>query len=199
LRVDGALLDQLLIVPARGVKNVATVADSVVITEFTSLHVLAITDNGRAAKLKDFISKANDALQSGALPGQAIAVSGIRDVDREATFEERVMHDLIERAIHRGMLHRLHIYALPAQDIVDLLPEKSFGLESTWDELREEHRSFPVRMSFKDWLRQEKGVSVSVKSVRKAFDSIDALSAPLQEILNELEIVSSLSPLEGNQ
>ena len=199
LRVDGALLDQLLIVPARGVKNVATVADSVVITEFTSLHVLAITDNGRAEKLKDFVSKASDALQNGASPGQAIAISGIREVDREATFEERVMHDLIERAIHRSMLHRLHIYALPAQDIVDLLPEKSFGLEGTWDELRDEHRSFPVRMSFKDWLRQEKGVSVSVKSVRKAFDSIDALSAPLQEILNELEIVSSLSPLEGNQ
>jgi hypothetical protein len=199
LRVDGALLDKLLIVPARGVKNVATVADSVVITEFTSLHVLAITDNGRAEKLRDFVSKASDALQNGASPGQAIAVSGIREVDREATFEERVMHDLIERAIHRGMLHRLHIYALPAQDIVDLLPEKSFGLEGTWEELRDEHRSFPVRMSFKDWLRQEKGVSVSVKSVRKAFDSIDALSAHLQEILNELEIVSSLSPLEGNQ
>lgn len=199
LRVDGALLDQLLIVPARGVKNVATVADSVVITEFTSLHVLAITDNGRAEKLKDFVAKASDALQNGASPGQAIAISGIREVDREATFEERVMHDLIERAIHRSMLHRLHIYALPAQDIVDLLPEKSFGLEGTWDELRDEHRGFPVRMSFKDWLRQEKGVSVSVKSVRKAFDSIDALSAPLQEILNELEIVSSLSPLEGNQ
>ena len=199
LRVDGALLDQLLIVPARGVKNVATVADSVVITEFTSLHVLAITDNGRAEKLKDFVSKASDALQNGASPGQAIAISGIREVDREATFEERVMHDLIERAIHRSMLHRLHIYALPAQDIVDLLPEKSFGLEGTWDELRDEHRSFPVRMSFKEWLRQEKGVSVSVKSVRKAFESIDALSAPLQEILNELEIVSSLSPLEGNQ
>ena len=199
LHVDGTLLDQLLIVPARGVKNVATVADSVVITEFTSLHVLAITDNGRAEMLKGLISKASDALNAGASPGQAIAVSGIRDVDRESTFEERVMLDLIERAIHRGMLHRLHIYALAVQDIVDLLPEKAFGLDGTWEELRSEHQSFPVKMSFKDWLRQEKGVSVSVKSVKKAFDSIDALSEPLQSILHELEIISSLSPLDGGR
>ena len=108
------------------------------------------------------------------------------------------MQDLIERAIHRGMLHRLHIYALPVEDIVDLLPEKAFGLETTWKELRDEHRSFPVRMSFKDWLREEKKVSVSVRSIKRAFDSIDNLNEPLSRILHELEIVTSLSPLEGN-
>jgi hypothetical protein len=198
LHIDGTLLDQILIVPARGVKNVATVADSVVITEFTSLHILAITDNGRAELLKNIISKANEALSSGATAVQAITISGLRDIGNNATFEERVMQDLIERAIHRGMLHRLHIYALPVEDIVDLLPEKAFGLETTWKELRDEHRSFPVRMSFKDWLREEKKVSVSVRSIKRAFDSIDNLNEPLSRILHELEIVTSLSPLEGN-
>jgi AAA15 family ATPase/GTPase len=197
LHIDGVLLDQLLIVPARGVRNVATVADSVVITEFTSLHILAITDNGRAEVLKEIISKASEALSAGATTAQAIFASGIKDVDKAATFEERVMHDLIERAIHRGLLHRLHIYALPVEDIVDLLPEKAFGLEKTWKALRDEHRSFPLRMSFKDWLRQEKGVSVSARSVKRAFDSIDSLNEPLRRILHELEIVSALSPLEG--
>ena len=95
LHIDGVLLDQLLIVPARGVRNVATVADSVVITEFTSLHILAITDNGRAEVLKEIISKASEALSAGATTAQAIFASGIKDVDKAATFEERVMHDLI--------------------------------------------------------------------------------------------------------
>ena len=198
LHVDGALLDQLLIVPARGIRNVATVADSVVITEFTSLHILAITDNGRAEVLKDTISKADELLRAGATTAQAISGCGLKDVDKAATFEERVMHDLIERAIHRGLLHRLHIYALPAEDIVDLLPEKAFGLEKTWHALRDEHRSFPMRISFKDWLRQEKGISVSVRSVKRAFDSIDSLNEPLRRILHELEVVSALSPVEGN-
>jgi hypothetical protein len=198
LHMDGILLDQLLIVPARGVKNVATVADSVVITEFTSLHILAITDNGRAGLLGAVIAKANEALSSGATAAQAIIISGLRDIDNSATFEERVMQDLIERAIHRGMLHRLHIYALPVEDIVDLLPEKAFGLETTWKDLRDEHRRFPVRMSFKDWLRAEKNVSVSVRSIKRAFESIDGLSEPLGRILHELEVVASLSPLEGS-
>jgi hypothetical protein len=198
LHMDGILLDQILIVPARGVKNVATVADSVVITEFTSLHILAITDNGRAELLGAVIAKANEALSFGATAAQAIITSGLRDIDNNATFEERVMQDLIERAIHRGMLHRLHIYALPVEDIVDLLPEKAFGLETTWKELRDEHRRFPVRMSFKDWLRAEKNVSVSVKSIKRAFDSIDSLNEPLSRILHELDVVASLSPLEGS-
>ena len=127
---------------------------------------------------------------------QAIIVSGIPELTRDASPEERFIFDLIERAIHRRIINRLHVFALSVPDIVDLLPENSFGLHSSWPQLRAEHSRSGNRDGFKNWLKAQYGVSISSKTVRKAFDELDKVEGDLKRILDELEIVSSLSPLE---
>lgn len=197
LVANGKLVDRLIIVPARGVRNVATVADSAVITEFTNLHILAITDNGRSEVLQGALSRGTEALSQGKSSAQAVVAAGISGLSRDASPEERYMLDLIERAIHRRVVNRLHIFPIEAPDIVDLLPEKSFGLTKSWTVLRSEHRRSGTRENFKAWLKAEYGVSISLKSVKRAFDSLDTVEGELRRILDELEIVASLSPFEG--
>jgi ABC-type Mn2+/Zn2+ transport system ATPase subunit len=190
------LLDRLLIVPARGVKNVATVADSVVITEFTNLHILTIIDNGRTAALQAVVDRATAALQEGKSTQQAIKESGIRELAKDSSFEERSILDLVERAIHRRILGRLHLLALSVPDIVDLLPEASFGLKRSWSELRREYVKSGHRDGFKSWLKLEYDVSISSKTVSKAIQQLDVIDGDLHRISSELEIVASLSPLD---
>ena len=197
LALGGKLLDRLIIVPARGVKNIATVADSVVITEFTNLHILAITDNGRSEVLQSALNRGAEVLSQGKSPAQAVIAAGISELSRDASPEERYMLDLIERAFHRRLANRLHILPLGVPDIVDLLPEKSFGLTKSWSVLRSEHRKSSSRENFKTWLKSEYGVSISSKTVKRAFDSLDTVDGELRRILDELEIVASLSPLEN--
>jgi energy-coupling factor transporter ATP-binding protein EcfA2 len=196
LSFGGKLLDRLIIVPARGVKNVATIADSVVVTEFTSLHILAIVDNGRAEMLNGIIERASAALREGKSERQAIVFSGIPEYSKDASPEERFMFDLIERAIHRRVINRLHLYALSVPDIVDLLPEKAFNLQNSWSELRAKYKRSGNRDGFKIWLKSEFGVSISSKNVKKAFEGLDTVDGDLKKILDELEIVASLSPFE---
>ena len=196
LSFGGKLLDRLVIVPARGVKNVATIADSVVVTEFTSLHILVIVDNGRAEMLNGIIERASTALGEGKSERQAIVFSGIPEFSKDASPEERFMFDLIERAIHRRVINRLHLYALTVPDIVDLLPEKAFNLQNTWSELRAKYKKSGNRDGFKIWLKSEFGVSISTKNVKKAFEGLDTVDGDLKKILDELEIVASLSPFE---
>lgn len=197
LASGGMLLDRLIVVPARGVKNVATVADSAVITEFTNLHILAITDNGRSEVLQAALNRGMEALSQGKNSTQAVIAARISDLLSGATPEERFMLDLIERAIHRRIAHRLHIFSLSVPDIVDLLPEESFGLTKTWAVLRSEHRKSGSKDNFKAWLKSEYGTSISSKTVKRAFESLDAVDGELRRILEELEIVASLGPLEN--
>ena len=191
------LLDRLLIVPSRGVRNVATIADSVVITEFTNLHILTIVDNGRTAALQEIVARASSALESGKSTQQAISESGIRELAQNSSFEERSILDLVERAIHRRILGRLHLLALEVPDIVDLLPESSFGLNKSWDQLRKEFKKSVNSDGFKSWLKMEYGVSISIKTVSKALHQLDAIEGELHRISSELEIVASLSPLDA--
>ena len=138
-----------------------------------------------------------EALSQGKNSTQAVIAARISDLLSGATPEERFMLDLIERAIHRRIAHRLHIFSLSVPDIVDLLPEESFGLTKTWAVLRSEHRKSGSKDNFKAWLKSEYGTSISSKTVKRAFESLDAVDGELRRILEELEIVASLGPLEN--
>ena len=87
--------------------------------------------------------------------------------------------------------------ALEVPDIVDLLPESSFGLNKSWDQLRKEFKKSVNRDGFKSWLKMEYGVSISIKTVSKALHQLDAIEGELHRISSELEIVASLSPLDA--
>ena len=77
-----------------------SVADSIVLTEFTDLHVLTVVDNASVERLnsaKDILEKE---LAAGTPVLRALKVSGISDLTRgkDSTHEFRVLIDLLERA-----------------------------------------------------------------------------------------------------
>jgi len=103
------------------------------------------------------------------------------------------MIDLIVRATERGLAHRIRVFAMPAPDIIDLLPAGSFGLTKTWVELRQEFAHENPVENFKNWLRKKHNVKISVTAVAAAFEALDTLPDSLASLLREIEVLCSLN------
>ncbi len=190
---QSALADHVLVIPARGVKNVAHVADSAIITDFTEMEILAVVDNGRAELFEHVMSTINHLTQAGKTAAEILREAGLHKLHATATPEERFMIDLIVRATERGLAHRVHIFALPTPDIIDLLPIESFGLSQSWEALREEFAKEKPVENFKNWLRKKHKTKISVSAVESSFDDLDSLPDPLVRLLREIEIMCSLT------
>ena len=200
LHPEEHILDKILIVPMGGVRKIPTVADSLLISDFTDLHVLAIADNGRIDFLRESLQQLESLLAQGQTPDAAIRQSGLIQRKTQGSDEERQLLTLLERFVVRGMTDRLRLYAIPAKDIVDLLPPILFGLEKDWAELRSDYSAYRIEtgetISFKDWLRKDYSTSISVKSIRRAFSQLDSISGPLQDLYDEVYVATSLSSLD---
>ena len=89
------LADRVLVAGMVGVQNLATAADSLIVTEFTDLHVLAVSDNGRTERLRAVLDHARQEVSAGSSPQAAIKMCGLRDLRRRASYEERALLDLM--------------------------------------------------------------------------------------------------------
>ena len=99
-----------------------------------------------------------------------------------------MLFDLLERAIHRGILRRLDLFALSVGDVIELLPAGGFGSSEGWEELRQQYRISGLRTDFKSWLREYRQISVSVRTVEKAFDNSDSVHPELTRLLQQIEL-----------
>lgn len=192
------LEDSLIIAASRGVTNLASVADSVILPEFTDMHVLVVADNARASELKAIVEQLHASLDQGVQPKRALKNVIIEKFQQHATNEERILIELIERAVHRGVLSRIHIWGFPTKDIIELFPPEAFGLTSPWSDLRTRYESIRKNMQkdFKKWLIEDNSASISVRTIDKAFDSIVEIPDDLLMLLREIEVLSSVSKLE---
>jgi len=195
---DELLAERLIVAPMRGVKNVVSAADSVLLTDFTDLHVVVVVDNASAAVISRAASRLIDLLSGGTSVETAFNQSGFGDLAQRGTPEERVVTDLALRLAHRGLQHRFHICPLPTADVIELLPESAFELTRSWADLRAEFQErLPSRQEdFKDWLRREYGARISTARIGRAFDALDEMPQPLRALLEEIEIVGALSVLD---
>jgi hypothetical protein len=182
------LADRILVAPMRGVRNVVSAADSILLTEFSELNLLVIVDNGRNEIFKPILDELREGDSQGASEKQLKQVLQSHRSNREATYEERMLFDLLERAIHRGILRRLDLFALSVGDVVELLPADGFGSALGWEELRRQYQLSNLRTDFKTWLRESHQISVSVRTVEKAFDNSDSLHPELIRLLQEIEL-----------
>jgi hypothetical protein len=182
------LSDLVLTAPVRGVMNVTSIADSVLLTEFSELNILVVVDNGRESDFQKLVDTLRTMSSEGNTISQQKAVVAKARSSSSDVFEERFLFDLLDRAVHRGLLRRLSIFALPTPDIVDLLPPELFGLEQSWEQLRSEYRKDRSSMNFKDWLRESRNVSISEKTIQSALDQSDALDPVLLRLLQEIEL-----------
>lgn len=182
---DGGLKDRVIVAPARGVRQFGGVASSVLLTEFTDLHTLVVADNARTTALEEAKAEAQTMLRDG-LDAPTVK-RRLRLSDRAGgSFEERVLWDLLERCIDRHVLHRVHFHGLAVGDIVETLPHTSFGLTEPWPALRSQYPGLRGE-DFKAWLKREKSASISVRTIRSALASLDALSGDLVALLAAVE------------
>lgn len=179
------LEDRVIIAPARGVRQFGGVATSVILTEFTDLHVLVIADNAQTEALRRLRDEAAQLLGDGFDPPVVKRRLRLHEQVRESP-EERVLWDLLERCIDRYLVHRIDFYGLAVPDIIDLLPPTSFGLDMSWSDLRAEHAA-RRGSDFKSWLREVKSANISVRSIRAAVANMDELSVGLLGILSAIE------------
>jgi hypothetical protein len=180
--------DRVLVAPMRGVKNVVSAADSVLVTEFSELNILVVVDNGRNEVFKPILAELRERDAAGASETELKQILTAHRVGSEASFEERMLFDLLERAIHRGILRRLDLFALSVGDVVELLPATGFSSSVGWEELRREYRLSGLRTDFKSWLRETHQISVSVRTVQKAFDNSDSVHPELVRLLQQIEL-----------
>lgn len=190
---DNKLLsDRVLIAAMRGVKNVVTAADSVLLTEFSELNLLVVVDNGRNDVFGPILTELRELDASGASEKELKRILTAHRKGRDASFEERMLFDLLERAIHRGVLRRLDLFALSVGDVIELLPTGGFGSSLSWEELRGQYQRSGFRTDFKDWLRETQQISVSVRTIEEAFDNSDSVHPELTRLLQQIELGCSM-------
>ena len=195
LSPDERLAERTLVAAMQGVSNMATVADSVIITEFTDLNIVAVSDNARLDRLRDLHDHASSLLNEGKKPGDVGRLIGLGEAARDASQEERVLLDLLDRSIRRGMLERLRLHPVSVRDIQEIIPASEFGLKDPWSELRRRYVNSTDRKPFKKWLEEHEGVRISAKTIVAALNRLDSLPAEFVGILNEIAIAAAATDL----
>ena len=190
--------DRCLVAAVRGSRHVASVASSEVLTSFTSLHFMIVTDNTRNQVLSPILEQATRMESEGAQPPRILAETGLERITHDATPEERYVLDLLRRAIEQRFIHRVRVFGISSRDIIDQLPAAPFGLSESWDDLRNAHDQ-AVRerdkRDFKTWLKETKGAVISAKRIQTAFDKLDELPPELRQLLDEIEIAVDIASL----
>jgi len=181
-------LEQRVIIAAvNGVANLHSTSACAIITDYTDLRVLHVADNSNLVEIKKVVDSLRSYPLNMSFP-KALALSGLAKRRDIASPEDRVMLNLLEAIARRGLLNRFHLYGFAKKDIIEYLPEESFGLKDSWMKLRSDFYGFKGKKpDFKEWLRQERSAQISTRRVREAFNHLDGLHVELQALLKEIE------------
>jgi len=194
---DPKIRQRILVVAARGVRNLLSTPATRIITEYTNLQVLHVADNVNSRKLSTLVEILKEGASAGLPPNRILRDSGLRDLQRDASPEERVMLGLLEQCVQRRLLERFHVFGFSKRDIIEYLPAVEFGLTDDWERLRTDFKNFKSenRLDFKTWLKAERQASVSTQRVTAAFEKLDALDGDLAALLTEMSVLSAVGAL----
>jgi hypothetical protein len=193
------LRQRVIVAAARGVANLHSTAACSIVAEYTDLRVLHVADNSNL----DEIRKISDFLQNCPKEfsvSEALKRSGLLERRNIASPEDRVLLNLLEAIAKRRLLNRFHIFGLRKKDIIEYLPESSFGLTHSWSQLRSDFYKFKgePRLTFKEWLRIERFAQISSRKVREAMEMQDVLADDLTKLLKEIERLASPRPNDAD-
>jgi len=186
-------LERLVLIEGRGTKNMKAIPDASLLVDYSDLRILVIVDNARNEKIQPVLDTLKKLLGDHRGVKQAMKLSGFADLRSKATPEERTIVEIIDRAARRRVIDRVGVYGLPVRDIAQLLPPESFGLDHDWPHLEHEFKQERSGRDFKTWLREEHGVSISVKTIRKAVSGLDELSDGLVDLRESVIVALALA------
>ncbi len=189
-------LDRMLIIEGRGTRTMKGIPDATLLVDFTDQRILVIVDNVRNERLQPVVEALKLFQADGRSTKAALKESGFEDLRSGATPEERILLEIIERSYSRRIIDRFDIHGLPTRDVAQLLPAESFGLEVGWPKLEKDYKSDRTGRDFKTWLREEHGVSITIRTIRKAVRNLDEYSPGLYALREAVEVALDLATLE---
>ena len=183
------------IVASRGHLNAPAVLDSDLLLEFSDAPIIVMLD--AAATDLDFSAlhtKARDLEAEGLQPSKIVQRLGLEDSRLRLRPESRTLLSILNGAIRRRLVHRIHPVGLKKPDIIQYVPAISFGLSADWPTLFNEYRTANLQVSFKDWLRDAKQARISARAIREAFEDVSSLDDDLAAALMLIERASQSRP-----
>lgn len=125
---------KIKILPLRGVKSLASVADSSMLFEFTNAKILVTVDNVQNSKLTSAWNSAKETLMD-KQPQNKVIAELQRDLN-EKTFEIKNLLQLMTSSLISGNWNRLEFSALTKKDLIEYFAPEAFELRSEWTSLR---------------------------------------------------------------
>ncbi len=184
---DEPILDRTLIIEARGTKGMHAIPHAQLLVDYSDLQILVVVDNARNERFQPVIETICSLTAAGRSPESAMRESGLGELERGATPEERTLIEIVKRAASNGSLGRLEVHGLPVKDIAMLLPPEAFGLDGTWPTYERQHAATGQGRNFKKWLKEEHGATISKKTIQSAVANLDSYNDGLSELRKALQ------------
>lgn len=161
---------RVLVVPLRGGRHLATVADSELLARFSNVPVIAVLDNLNADRVRNFW---NEIQTSDAVEHDDIVK---RYFSRKKSDEEQFVINFCRRVKAAGHPERFEVFGLSKGDIPEYLPVEAIvpGAES-WEALRAEFDSQSRQANFKTWLRGRYGVEIDQQALNRGLADLSAV------------------------
>lgn len=188
--VIGTELDLLgvHIIPIRGARNLAGVADARLLADFTDVPLIVMLDNARTAKIESYWS---DLTSLPSTATELIDELGTRHFEAKKTAEEGFITQLARRLHEQGRLDRCRVHGLSRTDIIRYLHVSALvpGAQS-WSELEQAHAQQlenrnPIR-DFKRWATESRSADFSDDSLRRACGELDEIPADLGRLVDAI-------------
>jgi hypothetical protein len=179
------------IVASRGHRNAPAVLDSDLLLEFSDAPIIVMLD--AAATDFDFSAlhtKARDLEAEAIQPSKIVKMLSLEESRTPLRPESLTLLSILNGAIQRRLVHRIHPVGLKKPDIIQYVPATSFGLSGDWSTLFGEYKAANPQISFKEWLRDAKQARISVRTIREAFEEVSSLDDDLAAVLMLIGSVS---------
>jgi energy-coupling factor transporter ATP-binding protein EcfA2 len=176
--INGLVADELRqlsarVLPLGGAVHAPGLVDSRVLFDFTDASVLVVLDNVDAALAGTCWERARDQASRGDTRSAVAELSPLQ----QATREMRWMYDFARRAIESKQEERIGLFGFAQKDILEYLPVTEFVPDAnSWEELINQ---WGHRGTFKDFLRQEKGATLSVRRIKNVIQRLDHVPADI--------------------
>jgi energy-coupling factor transporter ATP-binding protein EcfA2 len=187
------LASRVVIQPMGGYHNFSGLTSSGnPLISMSDATIAIMLDHTRSKYLQSVYQEAITLLGDGGVKAATrwLSKQRINARDNHLSGEEEKVLSLLEDASRSNTLNRVQIISFPELDIAESIPATCFGLNSPWEEFRSAHRnSKDSRQPFKEWLKTETGVAITVNSIEKAFSKMDSVPTSLTSIIEQIELI----------